>query len=138
MLSFMRAIASAANFGGQFTLHRSGSPHVLDSLSWPVLMTKSAESKVRFLEVRLCQRAFVGEGLESAVYDVLSSLNGILQKESNSIHLLLDGFGAVKEEGSTWDFLLGPRGRYERKALEQDWDTEDFLSSCTDVMDSLQ
>lgn len=131
----MRAIASAANFGGQFTLHRSGSPHVLDSLSWPVLMTKSAESKVRFLEVRLCQRALVGEGLESAVYDVLSSLNG---KESNSIHLLLDGFGAVKEEGSTWDFLLGPRGRYERKALEQDWDTEDFLSSCTDVVDSLQ
>jgi len=37
---------------------------------------------------------------------------------------LLDGFGAVKEEGSTWDFLLGPRGRYERKALEQDWDTD--------------
>lgn len=93
---------NAANFDGQFTLHRSGSPHVLDSLSWPVLMTKSAESKVRFLEVRLCQRALVGEGLESAVYDVLSSLNGIRQKESNSIHLLLDGFGTVKEEGSEW------------------------------------
>lgn len=55
---------NAANFGGQFTLHRRGSPHVLDSLSWPVLMTNSnsAESKVRFLEVRLCQRALVGEG----------------------------------------------------------------------------
>lgn len=49
MLSFMRANASAANFGGQFPLHRSGSPHVLDYLYWPVLMTRSAESKVSSL-----------------------------------------------------------------------------------------
>lgn len=75
---------------------------------------------------------------ESAVYDVLSSLNGIRQKESNSIHLLLDGFGTVKEEGSEWEFLLGPMGRYERKALEQDWDTEDGISACPDVTESVK
>ncbi|KAG6585942.1 hypothetical protein SDJN03_18675, partial [Cucurbita argyrosperma subsp. sororia] len=90
----MKAIASSTFVGFK---KRSGSPHVLDYFSWPA----SADDKVRRVKSSW-------------------NLNEICQKESNSSHLLLDGFGT--EDLQKVGIYTGRDGRALKEKIEHLYD----------------